>query len=917
MKKLFLKYRRASGVVIAGLMLLAMLFFLLVLTTSVNESVLPLPSSLMFDRDPRKVIEVAAEILADGFPSTGVIASLICVLSCTAALSGTVLTICGAISALRGGKFSAPAAFLSAAPVFALAASNSGVRVLGTGAITLCILSILCYALAAVLSLLRDHFIPDAPRGSMNRDAAAAFALSLACLLSLSTIFIVPMFTIGSEGISATPVTTGTFALLASLGNGMNLACFITFLAAFLLFTAAIVIFIRSIRSYFCTADEEEGAVRDHDAVSRARISTVFDLCVTVLFLIGGLILTFFWKRKGLPVTTSAWIPFLICAPLTVLHGYFNARTDTGKVPARSRSLAWRMVGLIFVILFTALPIVTMSLDLIQITVSGAEIGGTLRINGFDVLRETEEIGAALQLVSFLEQIMLTASGLLLLCSIAALLSHSEQYGRISAVSVAVNSCFTFLLGFFGKYYEVAQKINEDALFEVLAAFGLNPSDFDITYKVKSPAFYMVFALGLLGVLLLVVKPLTRAAVEDAADAEALSLMKKRETAGSAAPDLTAGSAGTCPVFDRIDATADALRAETSARRRTAFAPLSLPELVSFVVDYARESRLHLSYTAEDIADFVAGLGATRLTILQGMSGTGKTSLPKIFAEALNARCEIVEVESAWKDKNELLGYYNEFSRIYTPKKFTQALYRAVLDPQVPTFIVLDEMNLSRIEYYFSDFLSLMENEEGKREITLLNTRVCPSGDAAGGDSYLGLLNGHRLNVPSNVYFIGTANRDESTFAISDKVYDRAHTMNFNKRAPKARPLGAPLAPRFVPTDGFRLLIDNALAAFDFDAETHPLIRAVEELLAPYNISFGNRILGQIEAYVRVYCCCFHDRDAVLNDAIEKILLSKVVSKLETKVLRDRDALIHDFEKLGLSACADFIRTLSDDSIYE
>jgi hypothetical protein len=150
----------------------------------------------------------------------------------------------------------------------------------------------------------------------------------------------------------------------------------------------------------------------------------------------------------------------------------------------------------------------------------------------------------------------------------------------------------------------------------------------------------------------------------------------------------------------------------------------SLSDLVKFVVEYARDSRLHLSYREEDIATFVSGLGACRLTILQGMSGTGKTSLPKIFSEAIDGNCDIIEVESSWKDKNELLGYYNEFSRTYTPKKFTQALYKAALNPEIPTFIVLDEMNLSRIEYYFSDFLSLMENEENKREIKLINIKL-------------------------------------------------------------------------------------------------------------------------------------------------------------------------------------------------
>ena len=95
-------------------------------------------------------------------------------------------------------------------------------------------------------------------------------------------------------------------------------------------------------------------------------------------------------------------------------------------------------------------------------------------------------------------------------------------------------------------------------------------------------------------------------------------------------------------------------------------------------------------------------------------------------------------------------------------------MYKAKLNPEVPTFILLDEMNLSRIEYYFSDFLSLMEHEEGKREIKLLNVKLFRYENEEKIE-YSALTNGHTLKIPSNVWFIGTANRDESTFEISDK----------------------------------------------------------------------------------------------------------------------------------------------------
>ena len=243
------------------------------------------------------------------------------------------------------------------------------------------------------------------------------------------------------------------------------------------------------------------------------------------------------------------------------------------------------------------------------------------------------------------------------------------------------------------------------------------------------------------------------------------------------------------------------------------------------------------------------------------MSGTGKTSLPKIVAEALNSVCDIVEVESSWRDKNELLGYYNEFNKIYTPKKFTQALYKAKLNSEVLTFIVLDEMNLSRIEYYFSDFLSLMENEEDKREIKLVNIKLSKNKKNKKDNDYLGLTEGHTLKVPNNVWFIGTANRDESTFDISDKVYDRATTMNFDKRAAKVQTFEEPKAPKYVPSKLLNNLLLNAKQNVNFTIDDNEIINKVERILKPYNISFGNRIAKQIEDFVKIYVSCFNEDD--------------------------------------------------------
>ena len=412
--------------------------------------------------------------------------------------------------------------------------------------------------------------------------------------------------------------------------------------------------------------------------------------------------------------------------------------------------------------------------------------------------------------------------------------------------------------------------------------------------------------------------PYTKASVveqrieaEDAARLPHMIELSDKDDLGKGSSTLSTQPVDACPAFTELDEKFVQFQLDLDEKEKALFDAPTLPKLVDFIVQYARDSRLHLYYTKEDIATFIAGLGTTKLSILQGMSGTGKTSLPKIVAEALYSVCDIVEVESSWRDKNELLGYYNEFNKVYTPKKFTQALYKAKLNSDVLTFIVLDEMNLSRIEYYFSDFLSLMENEPDKREIKLVNIKLKKNQEED--NEYYGLTEGHTLKIPNNVWFIGTANRDESTYDISDKVYDRAYTMNFDKRANKVKSFNSPLDPKYLSADKLNKLFEEAKTNIEFSIDNNHIIAEVEKLLKPYNISFGNRIAMQIENFVKIYAACFEVNEETINEALEIILLSKVVRKLELKNIEDKDELAQEFANLNLNKCSEFILNLKED----
>ncbi len=622
----------------------------------------------------------------------------------------------------------------------------------------------------------------------------------------------------------------------------------------------------------------------------------------------------------------TAGVPFWLCTALTVYFAFLTRHITASENSPKPKNIAVgaRIELFFYATVISALAVLCAFGDILWVKFD-LEIADVY-FNGLEALRGLIEVTGGLQVLVFFVLAFVAANVALFLMSLASLAGRSRTFYQIAIVQIVAGAVTTFVVGLFGKYFAIAQEINKDILNSWISfqldkyGFGnlIDLEEIGLYYDIQSPShWFFIAAVGVLCFILLR-KPYTRGtkgelivAVGSAAGLYDPSMGTEsipEDTSAPAAP----GDHDPCPAFTDIDRRYESLRTEVDAAAGAAFESPALPEIVNFVVNYARDSRLHLYYTPEDIATFIAGLGTTRLTILQGMSGTGKTSLPKIFAEAILGVCDLVEVESAWRDKNELLGYYNEFSRIYTPKKFTQALYRARLFPERPTFIVLDEMNLSRIEYYFSDFLSLMENEPDRRAIKLLGTPLYRKREGRR-YRYLGLTEGTTIKIPENVWFIGTANRDESTFEISDKVYDRAHTMNFNKRAPKIRSAGEPIPQRFISTAELCRLFDEAKANVYFDIESSSVISEVEALLVPYNISFGNRIANQIEDFVKIYAACFGGSERAIADGVERILLSKVVAKLEFKSVDDKEELAAELERLGLMRCRDFVMSLNED----
>ncbi|ANC77539.1 hypothetical protein ABE65_012320 [Fictibacillus phosphorivorans] len=181
----------------------------------------------------------------------------------------------------------------------------------------------------------------------------------------------------------------------------------------------------------------------------------------------------------------------------------------------------------------------------------------------------------------------------------------------------------------------------------------------------------------------------------------------------------------------------------------------------TFSIDIIRD--FHLNLTALDDKHFV---------ILNGISGTGKTQLCRLYAnavygldyEAENPYLTIIPVRPDWMDATALFGYYSSFEKKYIITEFLQVLISAQKERDKPHFIVLDEMNLARVEYYLSDYLSAVES---RKEILLHNREDVTDIP-------------QKISIPPNVYVLGTINVDETTHSLSDKVLDRAFLMTLS-----------------------------------------------------------------------------------------------------------------------------------------
>ena len=279
-------------------------------------------------------------------------------------------------------------------------------------------------------------------------------------------------------------------------------------------------------------------------------------------------------------------------------------------------------------------------------------------------------------------------------------------------------------------------------------------------------------------------------------------------------------------------------------------------------------SQMHLYYTPEIIRRFVAGMASSKLLILEGISGTGKTSLPHSFSRFLCNPATMVSVQPSFRDRTELLGYFNEFSKRFNETEFLRALYEANYREE-PSMVILDEMNLARIEYYFAEMLSILEMPSHDEWVLDL-VPTAWEGDP------VKLFDG-KIQVPDSIWFIGTANNDDSTFTITDKVYDRAMPIELNERAD---------AFTCDPQPACRVTSVHLQEMFAKAKREHPISEATLTKLdkldgylqTRFKLAFGNRIIKQMHDFIPVYVACGGKE----LDGMDYIVARKVLKKLES-----------------------------------
>ncbi|MBM7555788.1 McrB family protein [Halanaerobacter jeridensis] len=330
---------------------------------------------------------------------------------------------------------------------------------------------------------------------------------------------------------------------------------------------------------------------------------------------------------------------------------------------------------------------------------------------------------------------------------------------------------------------------------------------------------------------------------------------------------------------------------------------LSTTEIVEQVKEYIAAKGFN--YPQGLIENFYLSLKTKPFVLLAGISGTGKTKLAQLFAEAIgctpeNNRFQIIPVRPDWSDPSDLLGY-KDLDGNFRPGAIIDIIKQANQNPSYPHFVCLDEMNLARVEYYFSDLLSTIETR--KQMVDGIKSAVLLEEDYFTNENDKKQYAG--LRIPDNLYLIGTVNMDETTHPFSKKVLDRANTIEFSEVELSKFNLTAKQGETLTDIQN-DFLAPDYLTLKDCSEEKRELINQVvdrlqeiNQILKLDNLHVGYRVRDEVCFYL-----IYNQRYQLLDfdQAIDYQLQQKILPRIQGSSNMIKEVLI---ELFNLSSGAD------------
>lgn len=283
--------------------------------------------------------------------------------------------------------------------------------------------------------------------------------------------------------------------------------------------------------------------------------------------------------------------------------------------------------------------------------------------------------------------------------------------------------------------------------------------------------------------------------------------------------------------------------------------------------------------------------------ILAGTSGTGKTKLVKLFAEAIgadadNGRYKLVSVRPDWSDSSDLFGHVNLQGK-FVPGAIIDFIEQALKEKDKPFFLCLDEMNLARVEYYLSDFLSIIETRTWKdNEIKTDNIVLDHAAEALYPEIY----------IPENLYLIGTVNMDETTFPFSKKVLDRANTIEFSyvDLVPDFEEVqdaeACEVTNDFLKSEYIVLKKDVDVEDQNFVIKICSQLQSINEILQEANSHVGYRVRDEIVFYM-----LNNKKSGLLaeNEAMDNEIMQKILPRIQGSGISVKELLIALFKNFA------------------